>query len=58
MERCTVGNIFRASFDRYAERHGLTLEQHKAARALMVCRTEVLGGYDDECPGGDYAARR
>ena len=58
MECCTVGNIFRRSFQYYARHHGLSLEQHQAARALMACRTEVLGGYDEECPEGDYATRR
>ena len=58
MERPTVGGIFRAAFDRYAHGHGLTLDQHKAGRALMACRTEALGGYDEHCPNGDYEARR
>jgi len=58
MERPTLGGILRAAFAGYACGHGLTLDQHKAARALIACRTEVLGGYDEECPEGDYAARR
>lgn len=24
----------------------------------MACRTEVLGGYEEHCPNGDYEARR
>jgi hypothetical protein len=58
MDRWTVGSIFRASFYGYAKRHGLSLEQHRAARALIACRTEEMGGYDEECPEGDYAERR
>lgn len=44
MDRPTVGSIFRAAFDVYARVHGLALDQYKAARALIACRTEALGG--------------
>lgn len=47
---CTMGDIFRASFDRYASVHGLSRDQ--AGRALMPCRTEALRGYDERCPDG------
>ena len=58
MERPTVGGIFRAAFDRYARGHGLSLDQHKAAKALIACRTEGLGGFEERCPKGDYEAKR
>ena len=38
-----VQDVFAASFDSYAALHTLTRVHWKAARAIILCRTAVLG---------------
>lgn len=35
--------IFRKGFDRYQEQHGVSLDQHRAAQAIMTCQCEERG---------------
>lgn len=35
--------VFRSGFDRYKREHGLSLDQHRAAQAIMACQSEELG---------------
>jgi hypothetical protein len=46
-----VADIFRECGARYREIHGasMSLEQHRAMRAIEVCRTAYLGGHVDMC---------
>ena len=39
----TLQSIFRKGFATYQQRHGLSMDQYQAARAIMECRTEGLG---------------
>ena len=48
-QRTELADIFRQHFDGYREEHHLRPEQHKAARAIMDCRTPVLGGHHYWC---------
>ncbi len=48
----TLQEIFCRSFDRYAQGKRLPLQSHKAARAIMQCRTAALGGHVQHCPDG------
>jgi len=48
----TVQSIFRQHFAAYRQGHTLTPPMRKAARALMQCRREVLGGHVQRCPEG------
>lgn len=41
--------IFQAHFTHYAKKHSLPLKQHKAAYAIMNCKTEALGSSVYEC---------
>lgn len=50
----TVGDIFRSAFPRYASTHRLRPAAHRAAGAIMACRTAVLGGHAEYCPDGHY----
>jgi len=45
----TVGEIFRARYDRRGVPAGLSKEQCKAFFDLMQCRTPLLGGYQQLC---------
>jgi hypothetical protein len=45
----TVADVFRAHWDEYCERYPVTLQQKRAAHALMACRTAALGGHVDMC---------
>lgn len=45
----TRQGIFRSAFAGYQARHGLSLEQHKAAQAIMECQSEQLG-YEEGLP--------
>ncbi len=35
--------VFRSGFNRYKKAHGLSLDQHRAAQAIMACQSEELG---------------
>jgi len=48
----TLQSIFQQHFGAYAARHRLPLRFHKAAAALMACRTAALGGHVQACPEG------
>lgn len=42
----------REEFDGYAAGRKLRLEEHRAARSIMACRTPALGGFEYRCPEG------
>lgn len=46
----TLQSIFLTSFDAYAAERNLPLKQHKAAHAIMSCRTPEQGGHIQGCP--------
>src|SRR5215831_1524757 len=52
-----VADIFRAQADNFINKHDLGVQQLKAIRAIVRCRTAALGGHVDVCPrcGGDPA---
>ena len=49
--RLEVAEIFRARGEAYRSTHALSTQQRKVMRAIETCRTEVLGGHLDVCPG-------
>ena len=53
----TVQGIFGRWYDAYRAQHGVSLSQHKAAVALMKCRTEAMGGHELTCPNDDYQTK-
>lgn len=48
----TVQQILRREFSAFSRSHRLPLRSHKAARALMSCRTAELGGHKSVCANG------
>ncbi|MGB0718821.1 MAG: transposase zinc-binding domain-containing protein, partial [Alphaproteobacteria bacterium] len=48
----TVRGIFTNHFDAYSRTHPVPLHKHKAARALIDCRTAAMGGQVVRCPNG------
>lgn len=48
----SVQDIFATHFDAYASDHPLPLHKHKAARAIIDCRTAAMGGHVVRCPHG------
>jgi Putative transposase/Transposase zinc-binding domain len=48
----TLQGIFREHFPEYVRTHRLPLHVHKAAQAIMQCRTAALGGHVQACPEG------
>ena len=44
-----VADILRARLDRYRDTHRLSPQQHRAANALVRCRTAALGGFASQC---------
>ena len=50
--RCTIQAVLQQHFDSYAAEHRLSLQQWKAANALMSCRTAALGGHVQRCEAG------
>lgn len=45
----TLQQVFRESYERYRERHNVSLDQHQAALAIMQCQDEVLGYEEWRC---------
>ena len=50
--RSTLQRIFQAHWPSYRAAHRLPLRAHKAAEALVTCRTAALGGHAERCPRG------
>ena len=48
----TLQTIFCENFETFAQSRSLPPPIHKAARALMQCRTAELGGHVQKCPDG------
>src|SRR5262245_28380896 len=51
----TLQDIFCASYPDYERTHALPDHVRRAARAIMPCRTAVLGGHVQACPDGHVA---
>src|SRR5262245_54326041 len=47
--------IFQGAFPAYEQTHPLPAPVRRAARAIMQCRTAVLGGHVPACPDGHLA---
>lgn len=50
MDTMTLQGIFQSSFEAYAASRKLPLKHHKAAKAIMSCRTPDQGGHIQRCP--------
>lgn len=48
----SLQSIFRQSFERFTASQRLSLDQWRAAYAIMSCRTAALGGHRVSCPHG------
>jgi Putative transposase/Transposase zinc-binding domain len=55
MALVTLHTIFQDAFPAYEQTHPLPSHVRKAARAIMQCRTAVLGGHVQACPDGHIA---
>jgi len=53
----TLQGIFKAGFETYREQHGLSMDQHKAAQAIMSCQSEELGYEEWSCLDDGHAER-
>ena len=51
----TLQGIFESHYARYAAGRKLSLRTHRAALAIMHCRTALLGGHIQRCPEGHVA---
>jgi hypothetical protein len=52
MDAVTIQYLLHVGFSAYAARHRLPGYTQRAMRALMACRTAVLGGHVQRCPEG------
>jgi len=52
--RTSVQEIFKLGFEHYAMTHRMALRAHKAARAILRCRTDALGAHVQRCPEGHF----
>lgn len=53
-----VADIFRRQGDAYRDAHRLTGPQHRAMRAIELCRTAALGGHVEHCSSPGCAHQR
>jgi transposase-like zinc-binding protein len=49
MALVTLQTIFQDAFPAYEQTHALPAHVHRAARAIMPCRTAALGGHIQAC---------
>lgn len=54
----TLQTIFQDGYEDYKKQHGMTIDQQRAARAIMTCRSEGLGYDEWVCPNGDHVERQ
>ena len=54
----TLQGLFRTGYESYKKRHGVSMDQHRAAQAIMDCQSEVLGYESWACPSGDYEEKQ
>jgi len=50
----TLQKIFRSGFESYSHKTGLSIDQHKAAHAIMDCQSEALGYETYKCLDDDH----
>jgi hypothetical protein len=50
--KVSLQEIFREGFAEFSRTHILPLHVHRAARAIIECRTAALGGHVQRCPEG------
>jgi hypothetical protein len=55
MALVTLQTIFQDAFPAYEQTHPLPPHVRRAARAIMQCRTALLGGHIQACPDGHMA---
>jgi hypothetical protein len=55
MGTVTLQQIFQDAYPAYEQTHPLPAHVRRAARAIMQCRTAVLGGHLQACPDGHMA---
>jgi len=53
----TLQGIFKAGFNTYRAQHRLSMDQYKAAQAIMSCQTEALGYEEWNCTEDDHVER-
>lgn len=53
----SLRNIFITGFNNYRQRHGLSMDQYKAAQAIMTCQRQELGYEEWSCDQDDHVER-
>jgi Zn finger protein HypA/HybF involved in hydrogenase expression len=54
----TLQSIFRSTFESYRKQHGLSMDQIKAAQAIMDCQSEALGHETWVCSNDGYVEQQ
>ncbi|MES9853623.1 MAG: transposase [Candidatus Thiodiazotropha sp. L084R] len=54
----TLQSIFRSTYESYRKEHGLSMEQIKAAQAIMDCQSEALGHEEWVCRNDGHVERQ
>ncbi|MEJ2592945.1 MAG: transposase [Candidatus Thiodiazotropha sp.] len=54
----TLQSIFRSTFESYRKEHGLSMDQIKAAQAIMDCQSEALGHEAWMCSNDGYVEQQ
>jgi Transposase zinc-binding domain len=54
MDRVTIPQILQEGYAAFERGNPLPASVRRAARALLVCRTAVLGGHVQRCPNGHF----
>lgn len=54
----TLQSIFQSGFEKYKQRHGMSMDQYRAAEAIMTCQSEALGHEEWACLEDGHTERQ
>ena len=54
----TLQSVFKAGFGNYQKRHGMSMDQYRAAEAIMTCQSETLGHEEWACLKDGHSERQ
>jgi hypothetical protein len=50
----TIQSLLQEHYNDFATRHPVSIDMHRAAMMLQMCRTAALGGHCNSCPEGHF----
>lgn len=52
--KLTIQSLLQKHYNNFATRHPISIDMHRAAMMLQMCRTAAMGGHCNSCPDGHF----